>query len=43
LLSTAVYRRCGFTELYTKNPAEIPVDGNYVREVVGPESPPPYR
>jgi predicted nucleic-acid-binding Zn-ribbon protein len=37
-----VCRRCGFTELYTKDPESIPVDGTAVREIVGPETS-PYR
>jgi predicted nucleic-acid-binding Zn-ribbon protein len=36
-LSAAVCRACGYTELYTTGAALIPVDGKYVREVVGPE------
>ena len=41
-LEAGVCRSCGYTEFYTKNPGDIPIDGQYVREVVGPE-PPPYR
>jgi predicted nucleic-acid-binding Zn-ribbon protein len=41
-LTAAVCKQCGYTELYTAAPALIPVDGKYVREVVGPE-PAPYR
>ena len=36
-LGAAVCRQCGYTELYTNNAGEIPIDGTYVREVVGPE------
>ena len=36
-LSAAVCKQCGFTELYCVDVALIPVDGKYVREVVGPE------
>jgi predicted nucleic-acid-binding Zn-ribbon protein len=36
-LSAAVCRRCGYTELYTNDAPLIPVDGTYVREVVGPD------
>lgn len=41
-LSAAVCKGCGYTELHTTDPALIPVDGRYVREVTGPE-PTPYR
>ena len=30
-------RKCGYTELYTTDAPLIPVDGKYVREVIGPE------
>ena len=43
LLSAAVCRRCGFTELYTLAPESIEVDDRYIREVVGPEQNDPYR
>ena len=36
-LEAAVCRRCGFTEFYTRDPGNIPVDDQYVREAVGPE------
>ena len=36
-LSAAVCRKCGYTELYTVDAPLIPVDGKYVREVVGPD------
>ena len=38
-----VCRRCGFTELYTRHPETIPIDGRYVEELVGPEPETPYR
>jgi len=41
-VSAAVCRRCGYTELYTTAPDQIPIDGKYVRELVGPD-PEPYR
>lgn len=34
-LSAVVCKQCGYTELYTNEPASIPVDGKYVREVIG--------
>jgi predicted nucleic-acid-binding Zn-ribbon protein len=42
-LQAAVCRKCGYTELYTLQPELIPVDGKWVRELVGPESAGPYR
>ena len=39
LLSAAVCRRCGYSELYASLPDQIPIDGTYVREVIGPKSP----
>ena len=42
-VSAAVCKRCGYTELYTRAPQDIPVDGVRVREVVGPEPTAPYR
>jgi predicted nucleic-acid-binding Zn-ribbon protein len=42
-LSAAVCRACGYTELYTADPGSIPVDGKYVREVIGPDPVGPYR
>jgi predicted nucleic-acid-binding Zn-ribbon protein len=44
-LSAAVCKQCGYTELYTKDAPLIPVDGRYVREVIGPDEQnvPPYR
>ncbi len=38
-LEATCCRSCGYTELYTKNPADIPIDGKYVKELVGPEPP----
>ncbi|MBI4699851.1 MAG: hypothetical protein HY744_01570 [Deltaproteobacteria bacterium] len=35
-LEAGVCRRCGYTELYVKDPASIPVDGRSVREFVAP-------
>lgn len=43
LLSAAICKRCGFTELYTNDPSAIPVDGDWVKEVAGPEPEGPYR
>jgi len=33
LVEAYVCKDCGFTEFYTKDPGEIPVDGVYVREI----------
>lgn len=33
-LEAGVCKKCGYTEFYTKNPADIVVDGVYVRELV---------
>lgn len=33
-LEAGVCRRCGYTELYTKNAADIIIDGVHVRELV---------
>jgi predicted nucleic-acid-binding Zn-ribbon protein len=38
-LEAGVCPRCGYTELYTKNPADIIVDGVNVRELVSDEPP----
>ena len=35
-VQAAVCKHCGFTELYTHDPSAIPIDGEYVREGVGP-------
>jgi len=44
LLSACVCRRCGYTELYTANAGNIPIDGQHISELVGPEpSETPYR
>jgi ribosomal protein S27AE len=37
-LEAAVCRKCGYTELYTRDPQAIPIDGTHVREGVGPEA-----
>lgn len=37
-----VCRRCGFSELYTRDPETIPIDGKSVREIIGPGDK-PYR
>jgi predicted nucleic-acid-binding Zn-ribbon protein len=42
-LSAAVCRACGYTELYTRNPESIPIDGKSVTELVGPEPAGPFR
>ena len=36
-LEAGICKRCGYTEFYTKNPESIPIDGTYVREIIGPE------
>src|SRR4051812_27810865 len=41
-LTAAVCKRCGYAELYAKQPERIPIDGSFVREVVGTEQT-PYR
>ena len=38
-----ICKACGFTELYTRDPEAIPVDGKAVREITGPEGGGPYR
>jgi tetratricopeptide (TPR) repeat protein len=43
LVEAYVCRQCGFTEFYTKDPSQIPIDGEYVKEIVGPEDHDPYR
>lgn len=35
-LEAVVCKQCGYTELYTRDPGAIPVDGEHVREVSGP-------
>ncbi len=42
MLSAAICRRRGYSELYANLPERIPIDGTYVREVIGPE-PTPFR
>jgi predicted nucleic-acid-binding Zn-ribbon protein len=42
-VSACVCRRCGYTELYTKRPETLPIDGRYVKELIGPEPEGPYR
>ena len=42
-LSAAVCRACGYTELYTKDPGSIPIDGEAIYELVGPEPAGPFR
>jgi hypothetical protein len=36
LVEAYVCKRCGLTELYTLEPEKLPVDGVYVKELVGP-------
>jgi predicted nucleic-acid-binding Zn-ribbon protein len=43
LVEAFVCKGCGYTELYTKDAAQIPVDGEHVRELEGPEPQGPYR
>jgi predicted nucleic-acid-binding Zn-ribbon protein len=42
-LTAATCRSCGYTEFYAEDPGSIPIDGKYVREVVGPEQKAPHR
>ena len=42
-LSSCICKRCGFTELYTLGFEQIPIDGQYVHELVGPEPEGPFR
>lgn len=37
-LEAGVCRACGYTELYTKNPQDIVIDGVNVRELVAPKT-----
>ena len=37
IVQAYVCKECGFTEFYTEDPESIPVDGNIVSEIVGPE------
>ncbi len=43
LLEAYICRKCGFTELYTQDPWSIPVDGDWVREIVPPSGEGPFR
>jgi predicted nucleic-acid-binding Zn-ribbon protein len=38
-----VCRACGFTELYTADVADIPIDGHFVVAVTGPAKGSPFR
>ena len=38
-----VCARCGLTEFATRNPDQIPVDGEHVQEVLGDDAKDPYR
>jgi len=42
-LSAVVCKGCGYTELYTRDPEAIPIDGTYVTEISGPDPEAPYR
>lgn len=37
LVQAYICKKCGYTELYTRDPQSIPVDGTIVQELVGPE------
>jgi ribosomal protein S27AE len=43
LLEAYACRRCGFTELYTQHPDEIPIDEAHATELFEVESDTPYR
>jgi predicted nucleic-acid-binding Zn-ribbon protein len=43
LVEAFICKSCGYTELYTKDPSQIPIDGTYVQELVGPKTEEPYR
>ena len=43
LVQACICRGRDYTELYTKAPQSIPVDGTFVQELIGPESQGPYR
>jgi predicted nucleic-acid-binding Zn-ribbon protein len=43
LVEAFICRRCGLTELYTRDPEAILVDGELVRAIDGPPSGAPYR
>ena len=38
-----ICRGCGYTELYTRAPETIPIDGEYIVEINGPEPDGPFR
>jgi predicted nucleic-acid-binding Zn-ribbon protein len=38
-----ICRSCGYTEFYTRDVGQIPVDGKVVREIAGPEPGGAYR
>lgn len=42
-LGATVCKACGYAELHVANPSKIPVDGRYVRELVGPQPKGPFR
>lgn len=42
-LSAVVCKRCGYTELYVRDPESIQPDGKYVTELSGPVSTSPHR
>jgi hypothetical protein len=43
LVEAFICRTCGLTELYTRAPDELEVDGEMVREIEGPPSHGPFR
>lgn len=43
ILRAYVCRGCGYTEFYTELPETVPVDGDLVRLLKGPDKPAPYR
>lgn len=43
LVEAFICRACGLTELYTRDPDELEVDGEMVREIEGPPSQGPFR
>jgi predicted nucleic-acid-binding Zn-ribbon protein len=43
LVEAFICRRCGLTELYTRDPDQIEVDGQLVREISGPPRQGPFR
>jgi hypothetical protein len=42
-MNAYVCRQCGFTELYTTAPQEIPIGEEYATELFEVQEPPPYR